>query len=504
MTFDKILKKFKYDGENFLQNAGRYAGTIVDLRVIRSELVLLGYEGSGLDIALEELKVRCRKKSEIETDGEREEVEGRLRDIIQTINPFQHFRIIQSSKFLVVWEKNSVIEILGPIESLNTDELESLLGKYEPEMLQRLKSAIGPVLNPKTPYLMTVQSILGACLALLDPMLTLPRVLTHDEDIHPTVVEGCEVPSLRKIPFSRKDVSLTDLNPLLQEFFGRVDNHKHMCAVIWGQLTGRQWPYICYLYGKQGREGKTSFISMLGDLTKSYATLTDDSRFSLQPLYGKSIIMVPENDRSRFVSMKSIKAITGGNLLSIEEKGKNPFSGRIRGTIFVDANVPLKISGKSFETERLFFLTVKPNITAKDERLSPASYISELSSTPNEFLNYCRQACEGLLTPGGMLKEPENHSTIMANLSDYEQDYAYENLLLKLCKSMKLQLQPGLITHKAEFLSRARSSSENKKDFYSESFIHFLEKKGIKDLGKELQGIGYVSDGHTSFTLPCP
>lgn len=499
MTFDKIIKKFKYNGENFLQNLGRYAGTTVDLRVIRSELVLLGYEGRDLDIAIEELKVCCRSKPEMK---EPEDMTEQIAEVITAINPFQNLRIIQSSKFLVVWEKDGMIEILGPIESLKADELDNLFSKYEPEMMARLTQSLSSLINPKASYRVSGADILDICLNILNPKITLPRVMANDEDIHPTVVEGCEVPALRKIKYSKQDTSFTELNPLLQEFFGRVDNHKHMCAIIWGQLTGRQWPYICYLYGKQGREGKTSFIGMLGDLTKSYATLTDDSRFSLQPLYGKSIIMVPENDRSRFVNMKSIKAITGGNLLSIEEKGKNPFSGRIRGTIFVDANVPLKINGKAYETERLYFLTVKPNITAKEDRLSPATYIAELGSTPNEFLNYCRQACEELITPGGMLRDPDNHSTIMENLADYEQDYSYENLLTKLCKSMKLQLQSGLITHKAEFLSRARSASENKKDFYSDSFIHFLEKKGIKDLGKELQGIGYVSDGHTSFVLP--
>ena len=433
--------------------------------------------------SFQEAKEKLELSKQAALSKSKENQADAMRDLIVQIDPFKHLKIIESTKSVVVWEKDNKIEILGSVDVLKGSKLINLMVLLEPELETELMN-LAPFLNAKNPGLVSLEDILQVCVNTLKPRSQLPRIKTDDEDIHPAVVEGLETPSLRKIPYKEQKVGFTNLNKYLQDFLTRVDNHKHLCAVLWGQFIGKKWPYICYLYGKEGREGKTSFINMLGNLTKSYGTLVDEGRFALFPLYGKSIIMVPENDKSRLVSNKIVKAITGGALLSIEEKGRTGFSGMIRGTLIVDANVPLKITGRSFETERLLYFNILPNSTPKNKRLSPDVYTKEMGSTPNEFLNYCRQCYEELVTDGGMLSEPSNHHQIMESLSDYVEEYEYEQLIKKL----NMEFIPDQSYSKAKLISEAKEKSV-KRDFYVTSFMHYLEKNGVKEEGKLLHGV---------------
>lgn len=425
---------------------------------------------------------------------------------VKKINPFKHFKLIESSnsnKLLVMIQIGNKIEILGTLDVFNPREIINILHTFTPEIVTQLKQELAPYLSPKDPSLVSNQDLIQSCINILDPITDLERVKIDNEDIHPATIEGCEVVSLVKIPYTLQSSSYDQLNPLLREFLGRVDNHKHLCAIFWGQITGKFWPYICYLYGKDGREGKTSFINMLSRITNSYANLTEDGKFVFAALYGKAIIMVPENERSRLVSSRTVKAITGGNLLSIEEKGKKAFSGKIRGTIIVDANVPLNISGKGFETERLRYFIVKSHNIPKHDRLSPEEYTKALDSTRNEFLNYCRQCCEELMTNGGMLQEPDNHEELMNSLADEEQNYEYKQILTKICAENGLKLIVNSSTEVGYILSLAKKASINKQAFYSNSFKNYLEKEhGIHESNKMFIGIGKEISKGTYFTEP--
>jgi uncharacterized protein DUF5906 len=427
-------------------------------------------------------------------------------DIISSINPFKHLKIIESDnseKLLVMMEFKNKIQILGTLESLNARELVNLISTYTPDIMVQLFEKLAPLLFPKDPTLATEIDLIQSCLNILQPKNTLERIKIQNEDIHPAVVEGCEVVSLKKIPYTQMKVRREALNPYLIEFLSRVDNHEHLCAIFWAQVYGLQLPYICYLYGKDGREGKTSFINMLSRITGSFANLTEDGRFVFSALYGKSIIMVPENERSRLVSSRTVKAITGGNLLSIEEKGKKAFSGKIRGTIIVDANIPLNITGKGFETERLRYFVVKPHNINKNERLSPEEYTKELGSTQNEFLNYCRQCFEMLKTPGGMLIEPENHHDLMESLADEEQNYEYKQITTKICAENGFKIGENLSIEVGHLLSLAKKASTNRGIFYSNSYKHYLEKcHNIKEDNKMFSGIGYKETKGTIFKEP--
>jgi len=409
-------------------------------------------------------------------------------DACKSINPFKNIKVYRSpQKDLIVHESDKGITILGKLEILTAKYLSTFLATTEPELYEQIVSELPKYINPKSPMKVTALECIQLCINLLKPEINLPRINIEVEDLHPATVEGCDVVSLKKIPFSQKDVTFTDLNPYLQEFLKRVENHEHLCAIIWGQLTGKKWPYICYLYGKKGREGKSAFINMIGSLS-SNETLEKDSRFSLFPLYGKSFITVPENDKARLVSSSIVKAMTGNSPLKLEEKGKTSFTGRILGTILVDANVPPKISGKDFEIDRLRFFNVRHHGLSNDERMEVSKYETEIKSTPNEFLNYCRQCYKQLRTPGDMLKEPSNHQELMESLEDVLQDYLYSEALEKTIKKLSVTAETTEI-ERGLFISTCKDMCKNKQDFYETSFLDFLEKKGCIIENKRIKGL---------------
>lgn len=437
----------------------------------------------------------------LEEEPVQKSLQEQIEEIVEQFKPFQNIKVIKTpNKKLFVYEQEEQYTIIGSIENVTAKifalRLSELMGESYVEMYKQ----ICQVYSPKCPASVSETEAMQLCLNITVPANTCEIITIPQEDIHPVTIQGCDVTSLRKLPYQHDDtVTIDSLNPYLKEFLLRVDNYQHLCAVLWGQFTGKRWPYLCYLYGEKGREGKTAFINMLGRLTNSYATLTYDNRFGYFSLYGKSIIMVPENDKSRLASSKVIKEITGGNLLNIEEKGKTGFSGAIIGTLLVDANVKLKIEGKSFETDRLIYLTVAENPVSPDERLSPEIYTQELSSTPNEFLNFCRQCFDALIMPQGMLKQPITHADTMRSLTDTETEYDYEDLLATVCTQLKYWFADDLSCSRALLVAHMRRAA--KRDFYAPGFDFFLKKRGIFEQDGRYVGVGPQPDGHTQIVI---
>lgn len=406
-----------------------------------------------------------------------------LEEIIKEIDPFKHFMVVEARDTLIIWAKGDKRRLVGKFDCLTPKWLVPFLSEYEPDVEVRL-NVLATYINPKNPHNVSFEDMLQTCINVLQLRSTLPRIQSKDPDIYPAVVEGNETVSMHKIPYKKKDVNFTDLNEYLQEFLLRVHNHKHLCALFWGTVTAKKWTYLAYLYGEFGREGKSSFIEMLGELCGSYANLTEDSRFALSSLYGASIIVVPENERARLLNSKTVMSITGGSPVKIEYKGKSAFTGKILGTIFVDSNIPPKIDMMDFETERLMYFEVSPNKIPKEKRLRPELYRELIGSTPNEFLNYCRQCCEELITEGELLKKADDHEEQMAKCADKVQVYEYAQIL----KALGLVFNKDLQIEEAELIVNAKKKSKEK--FYQNSFTRYLQRFGVKIKDGIAYGVG--------------
>ena len=53
-----------------------------------------------------------------------------------------------------------------------------------------------------------------------------------DTEMHPVTEEGCSVTSLIKIPYTKKNVLKTDLNPRLVDLLDNIINHEYLCAIL--------------------------------------------------------------------------------------------------------------------------------------------------------------------------------------------------------------------------------------------------------------------------------
>ncbi len=433
-----------------------------------------------------------------------QEVES-FESIIERHQPFQNFKLYKSdTKELMTHEYEDNIEIIGTLKNFTASRMAEILPKEKDKYLS-LVGNLRTTMNPKFPLKVSAEECMQICINHFEPSANMVATQMVDGDPHPAVVQGCEVVSLKKIPYIKKNVTLKHLNPFLAEFLGRVNYHKHMCAIIWAQFTGRNWIKLIYLYGREGREGKTSFMRMLGNLSQSTATLEDDSsRFAFFPIYGKSIIKINENEKTRLISSKTIKQITGGNTLSIEEKGKTAFAGRVKGLMIVDSNCELRINGNMFETHRLMYCEVKGHGVKKNELVDLNDYDKELASTPNEFLNYCRQ-CYEETTINNVLQDPEGYEMTLKSLEDSVQKFSFNILFKNVLAYKGLEIKEGHKMEKDSFLHTARKKSKEKEvgidNYYENSFIQYLEQLGHKIQGNDIIGIGPIqATEHTRFT----
>jgi hypothetical protein len=284
--------------------------------------------------------------------------------------------------------------------------------------------------------------VLDVCVNILTPETKIPRINISAEP-HPAVVEGCDIPALNTIPYKKKDVTIADLHPLLAEFLGRVDNHENMLANFWTNLIGIKTPSLIYLKGV-GNDGKSAFVKMLGNISGSVCNYDWSERFNYFNMFGKSLIIMNENKMPNILQHTVLKAITGGDFVQIEAKGKSAFSAEVRGQLIIVANDDLKTLGTPDEARRLRYYQVVPHNLTHDKIMGPDEYLNAISSTQNEFLNYMRVCYEKQKTSNGLVGEPPRHLETIVALRDYKSSEIFGKIIKDLVEITKTyEFDPG-------------------------------------------------------------
>jgi len=184
-----------------------------------------------------------------------------------------------------------------------------------------------------------------------------------------------------------------------------------------------------------------------------------------------------------------VKSITGGNNVQVEGKGKNSFSGQVRGLIIIDSNYDLELLGREDEKRRLRYFRVNAiNKTVNHVTIAQDTFIDQLGQTPNEFLNYCRTCYENLniIGSGGLIQETPNHEEIFKELTDslqehkfadfYKQNISKTYILSGKCESVDILL--------------ALEKKFPKDPYVQRNFKKYLEVQyGIKPSGKYFLGL---------------
>lgn len=356
-----------------------------------------------------------------------------LREKITQYNVFKNFIIYDNTSLntqFYYYKDETSIEPVCTVRALTAKIVYDVLIQKQRtktgEMIETLKHYI----NPKKPYDVDGPTVLQTIINQVQPDSHV-EIRKIKNEPHPAVLEGCEVPALKIIPFKNQNVTIDQLNPFLKEFLLRVSDHKYFLAHLYTNFIGIKTPCLLYLHGS-GNDGKSVFVKMLGGISGSVCNYDGSDKFNYFNMFGKSLIIQNENKKPKILQHVVLKAITGGDFVLIEQKKKDAFTGEVRGQLIIVANDPIEVFGTPDESRRLrYFKVSQPNIT-DEQRLLPDDYLRELSSTQNEFLNYCRQCYEELKTENGMVQVHANHKKTLMRLRPLEEARMFNTIIHEL------------------------------------------------------------------------
>jgi hypothetical protein len=427
---------------------------------------------------LEDLKESARNKYNLD--------ETSIEDVIKECGIFDDFHIIYNkitNATLVFYEKDNGKDFVSSLKGFTAETIEEYFLTSQRGKLKEYSDKLKPLMNPKK--VISNEDMLTYCINVLNPRDTLKFTET-ETDFHPVVVEGSEKVSLITIPFKKQGVTIKNLNYYLEEFLLRVKNHEHLCAVLWTNLIGDKTPYVIYLHGPGG-DGKSVFIKMLQRLVKGSIANFDMDRFNGYNMYNKSILTLHENSSVNIMQNNIIKKVSGSDPVKIEGKGRDSFDAVIRGQIIIISNAQPYIQGEDNETRRLCYYTVTRPEISKDDILKEDPYLEEIASTPNEFLNYCRQCYEKWKTKTGLIKTPEGYEETLSSLRDQEREQINESIIESFKNYYEFNPDGKILT--IELLSYIKEKDKNNKFAVSNFEKYLAADWNIIKEGKYYKGL---------------
>ena len=162
--------------------------------------------------------------------------------------------------------------------------------------------------------------------------------------------------------------------------------------IIKASVTGRTLKNIFWLYG-EGGTGKGTFQQLLINLVgmENVASLKmtefDKSRFSTSILLGKSLVIGDDVQKDAVIKDTSnMFSLATGDIMTIEDKGKRPYSLRLNMTIIQSSNGLPRMNGDRSAIDRRFkilpFTKVfkgKPNKAIKDDYINRKEVLEYLT-----------------------------------------------------------------------------------------------------------------------------
>jgi len=498
---EKLSKKYKFENGMFVHATGRYAGEGVDKKRILGELVSYGCPPEELTEKLQELSQLCKAKP-ADNSADNSEI---IQQIIAENDFISEFRIVKLRKdvFTYIYKENKaeLVQVGYP----GTMEWVEHLLKYKNEEIMLLRNRLKDYMNPKAPQLVTPEKVAEQVAVGLNFSLRDDLKVVLDDDLRPITLSTSPEMSLCKLEYEeQEDASFNKLNPYMAEFITRVSDHEYLCATIWLMVQGIKTPYVVYLLGKSGGEGKSSFINAVAKRIESFHSFEDNNQFSNFHMYGKAMIILAENKDCYLLQKRTVKALTGGSALSCEQKGKGSFTGFLAGMLFVDSNHALKIKGEDYETRRLklFRVSHSESVIRHDQQ----TYTALLSEDFNSFINYCRICFEKVGdSQSNLVPNSATQIAEFPTMIDPEFKHVSETVLGKMFKDLNLEYcAEGSISSDLLFQSFYKTSEANKKYAWDNLKEYLSIHKKVRSEGAVFTGIRQKSiyTEHTSFVMP--
>lgn len=272
--------------------------------------------------------------------------------------------------------------------------------------------------------------------------------------------------------------------PAWDEFTNRLSDAGAFKAWVWSifeeKHKGRQ---ALWVKGREGQDGKSTVMSALTELLGgAYAVLDGserDNRFVHSNLFDKRLLVYPDCKQPSFVKGQIFRNYSGGDVVSIEFKGMQPFSRQVYSRIMISANYLPTIESEGADTSRLLIVEVGPTT---DERRADTSWASKLKTEIPAFLNSCRGAYEGRCKDHYKIQvsDSEGQSVLIQDATSTSEDQ-WEALLNKYFELDKKSFLPGWKLFSA-------MSSERLSGTYMGAFKRFLERRGVTSKRLRLGG----------------
>ena len=135
-------------------------------------------------------------------------------------------------------------------------------------------------------------------------------------------------------------------------------------GVMYAKNASRQ--ALCF-YDAQGYSGKTALakalMTYLGNtLVASVDHNSMTNQFWASAIWDKRLVLMSDSKNANIIKSATIHNITGGDPVSVENKGQRPFSAVLSAKLLINTNTPLSIdTDLTHEVSRL--LVVKPVVT---------------------------------------------------------------------------------------------------------------------------------------------
>lgn len=144
-----------------------------------------------------------------------------------------------------------------------------------------------------------------------------------------------------------------------------------------------KWNKSVWLYSTTGNNGKGTYCELLRNLLgpKAHASIpiADFAKdFALGPLIGKQAIIVDENDVGAYIDKVGImKAVITGDIITVNQKFKQPINYRFRGLMVQCLNEYPKVKDKSDSFyRRQIFVPFEKCFTGKENKRIKGEYLN--------------------------------------------------------------------------------------------------------------------------------
>lgn len=240
------------------------------------------------------------------------------------------------------------------------------------------------------------------------------------------------------LPFSEDYVflskSVVDFNPTaslktfpdgwnVESWLRDIAIDDEVCQLLWETIGAVLRPYVkwdqsVWLYSTTGNNGKGTYCEllrcMLGPNAHTSIPIADFAKdFALTPLIGKQAIIVDENDVGLYIDRIGVmKAVITGDVVTINQKFKDPINYRFRGMMVQCLNEYPRIKDKSDSFyRRQAFIPFEKCFTGKENKNIKSVYLRD-----REVLEYVLY--KALMSDYYKLSEPQ---ACRSALADYKE-----------------------------------------------------------------------------------